>query len=768
VHYSVSVGNNTAGNCNIVGATVTLHCPAADGTPTGLAIVLAASLDMPFPTPTFVLNGDVQCTVVTTTSKTAQATVSITGGAGSCTLSDIDTASGSATATVGVRHPCVTITKLCPPACTPYGQPIVFTGVVHNCGDEPLDGTITDVPAATITPNSFTGLAPGADLPFTGTYTPSGTGAALCGPFSDTVTVNAIGVDSASPVTASATATDCPVCNNPCVNITKDCASIAPPSPLNRSDVDQTYTVSGIVSNCGNVPLVNVHVVDVITLHPANGGASSSTTVDVLVGGSLDIGATLPVTATITVPAGFCGTITDHFTVTADSICGGAAPSVTTPDCTVTVNCPPEICVTKQVTCSPASPGVCDDSLTYGESAAGVEGATKPSFCYKIVVTNCGQDSLHNVTISDPDLPGLTVPATLTIGQSVTLFASHSWGVSDSPHVNTVTVNGVGDSSGISVSDSDDATVTVVPISVICAVTLIASNDQDNNPNDNHLLLPPTDAGTTISGGFHVVVSNTGQSTVNVNVTEAFTGDVSLANCVVVDDTGTPVDPQPADFTAIPLAAGAHVNIICDINLGPAVCPAAAITVTVVGTAVATTDFPCIFDSNGNAIQTTPSQCSGSINCQTPTTCRTTGGGDLYNGDQNTDCVTTTTVLSPSQTPNGILLDHTSHGGQLGAPYSHEDCASILADPCIRGQWQHNRHFVGKANPRDVFEADFHSATPKGLYDTLLCACLGCCPGETTKKGPKGLFSGLGQHFELCNPAIIKNLGKWLEALKNI
>jgi hypothetical protein len=98
------------------------------------------------------------------------------------------------------------------------------------------------------------------------------------------------------------------------------------------------------------------------------------------------------------------------------------------------------------------------------------------------------------------------------------------------------------------------------------------------------------------------------------------------------------------------------------------------------------------------------------------------------------------------------VLNHISHGGQLGAPYSHEDCASLLADPCIRGQWQHNRHYQGKAHPRDIFEADFHSGTPKGLFDTLECACLGCCPGETDKKGPKGQFTGLGQHFELCNP----------------
>jgi hypothetical protein len=59
------------------------------------------------------------------------------------------------------------------------------------------------------------------------------------------------------------------------------------------------------------------------------------------------------------------------------------------------------------------------------------------------------------------------------------------------------------------------------------------------------------------------------------------------------------------------------------------------------------------------------------------------------------------------------------------------DCGEILGNPCIRGQWQHTRHFEGKANPRDVFTMNFHSTTPKGVYDSLNCACLGCCDPES-------------------------------------
>jgi hypothetical protein len=58
---------------------------------------------------------------------------------------------------------------------------------------------------------------------------------------------------------------------------------------------------------------------------------------------------------------------------------------------------------------------------------------------------------------------------------------------------------------------------------------------------------------------------------------------------------------------------------------------------------------------------------------------------------------------------------------------------------------------VGKANPREIFDMDFHSNTPKGIYDTLNCACLGCCDPATgafipPSQGP------LIHKFQLCNP----------------
>jgi hypothetical protein len=171
--------------------------------------------------------------------------------------------------------------------------------------------------------------------------------------------------------------------------------------------------------------------------------------------------------------------------------------------------------------------------------------------------------------------------------------------------------------------------------------------------------------------------------------------------------------------------------------------------VTVQGTAVASKDVPCVNDVNGNAIKTAPSSCAASVSCQTPVTCRVTGGGILVSNTFSTNCIVVATTLFDDMADSaGLVLNHISHGGQLGAPFSHMDCANRLGDPCITGQWQHNRHYGPQnSDPKDVIDADFHSNTPKGVYDTLDCACLPCCGGDGGGRTP-----GLAARFDLCNP----------------
>jgi hypothetical protein len=132
--------------------------------------------------------------------------------------------------------------------------------------------------------------------------------------------------------------------------------------------------------------------------------------------------------------------------------------------------------------------------------------------------------------------------------------------------------------------------------------------------------------------------------------------------------------------------------------------------------------------------------------CEQAVTCRVTGGGVLLPDTFDESCIRVNTVISPLQTPEGLLIKKITHGGQLGAPFSQEDCGAILGNPCIRGQWQHVRHYVGKANPRDVFDMNFHSVTPKGQFDSLMCACLGCCDPES------GAFITPITVGGICNP----------------
>jgi len=114
------------------------------------------------------------------------------------------------------------------------------------------------------------------------------------------------------------------------------------------------------------------------------------------------------------------------------------------------------------------------------------------------------------------------------------------------------------------------------------------------------------------------------------------------------------------------------------------------------------------------------------------------------------DCpVPNTEVLGPNC--NGKSAVKITHGGQLGAPFANATyCPSgtILpnGDPCIRGQLEHVRHYQGKNNPQTVVAVDnFHSNTPKGIFDMVQCACLPCC-----EAGGVGLAAA--DLKDLCNP----------------
>jgi hypothetical protein len=281
-------------------------------------------------------------------------------------------------------------------------------------------------------------------------------------------------------------------------------------------------------------------------------------------------------------------------------------------------------------------------------------------------------------------------------------------------------------------------------LSVSCDVSLTAALgfDLDNDPNDNHVTLAIDQQNNPI--GVTIRLHNPGPADLQV----AISGLPELVQCA---DGVTPVPPLTPVF--VPAEADVTVDMGCIL----ASCPGgASFTLAVVGTAVASSDVPCVHDANGNPIQTPASDCSAAVTCLTPASARVGGGGVLMPGDiAENECAPdlVTRVLGPRC--NGEEAVKITHGGQLGAPYSEASCGAVAAfpqgDPCIRGQWQHVRHYRGKANPRSFVSIDnTHSDRPIGLFDSLRAACLPCCENPAAG-GSLGTLCN-GDDHRLCGP----------------
>jgi uncharacterized repeat protein (TIGR01451 family) len=414
----------------------------------------------------------------------------------------------------------------------------------------------------------------------------------------------------------------------------------------------------------------------------------------------------------------------------------------------------PKICVTKEIKCYPASPlpnPICDPTDTYYKTDTGVNGA---AFCYRVIVSNCGIVSLTNITVWD-DNPlnqgGLGHPvqldfsscAPLLPGQSCTntywlTSPGSSWG--PKTNVNTVTATGIGN--GITTNATDRATNVVVPIGVSCQTTLYSSFNMTNCGNGGNQcdVVLPSDI-TNAPVQVVLTINNTGMADLSV----AISGLPQLVDC---DDDHTAL--QINNPTNIP--AGQSITIVGCVLVS---CPGGTnLPISVQGTAIASATVPCIYDANGNAKTTAVSQCPVCVSCCQPVSCRVTGGGTLYAGDVSHNCIDVVTTLSDDNT--SATVDHISHGGQLGAPFSQMDCATRLANPCIRGEWEHVRHYDNKQNGlQDAFDMNFHSANPNitGHFDTLMCACLPCCYNGTNYVGNQQPPPGWShKKFQVCNP----------------
>jgi len=560
---------------------------------------------------------------------------------------------------------------------------ITFGGSVMNTGDATLFNVSVSnsVNGGLTLVTNIASLAPGQSVGFNGSYVPNNP----CVPTTDTILVR--GTDELGlTVTSSCTAT----CSNvitPCIRVTKNCDTVL---------LGQANTVSGVVSNCGNITITNITVND--SLYGVVGSIAS-----------LAPGASQAYSRAVTNTS--CGDFPNTATATGTTICGQPVQHQANAVCTVI--CPPRICVVKDVACFlGTNSSDCPPSRPYepleagencgpfGQTATGVRGDSQyPAFCYRITVRNCGTITLTNVSVVDNEYGDLTTnftclaDRTLTPGESCTFTFKAEVGQN---LTNTVEAAGYSVATGQRTNAFDDAVVHVIPARITC----VKQFSVDGGPWVSDYEFTDQDVHTVV---WRVVLNNTGSA----NLLNVHVSDVS-SNLGCSFATVVPLIPAGGSVT---LGLCTNSSFVCTnsqdfVN-----------AVRVVSNQYSSTNAAeciCAYDIEGVRISVR-SECEARIRCTQPNACRVTGGGRQE---------------APEHTcPDDVR--YVTHGGQVGAPVGERTCAIdtnlpnyFLGNPCIHGRWTHVRHTQGG------LRGNFHAR----FFDTLDCACL------DTNVGPGGVY----------------------------
>ena len=258
------------------------------------------------------------------------------------------------------------------------------------------------------------------------------------------------------------------------------------------ADVGETIDYSFVVTNTGNVTLINVLVTD--PLVTVNGGPITLTV------GQVD-STTFTATYVITQADIDAGVVTNTATVTGEAPDGTTVSAMSNSVSTALTSCP-EIEIVKT--------GVWND--TNGDGCADV-GET---IDYSFVVTNTGNVTLTNVIVTDPLVAVVGGPITLTVGQvdSTTFTATYVITQADIDAgvvTNTATVTGEAPD-GTTVSAMSNSVSTTL---TSCAAIEIVKTGVWNDANGDGC----ADVGETIDYSF--TVTNTGNVILtNVLVTD--------------------------------------------------------------------------------------------------------------------------------------------------------------------------------------------------------------------------------------------------------
>jgi len=347
----VLVSTNATAICPLVSTpriVVTQTCPATPASPGGLLSYSGSISNAGNITLTNVVITNDRTGTTPVFSVAALAPGAILGFSGSYTVPTNSGCSSSSTLTGGGSDKCsgvrvtstasatcplltaprITVRQTCPTNLVAPGAVLTYTGTVSNSGNVTLTNVavVNNLPASNTVIFTVATLAPGAIANFTGSYqVPSN-----CCVVSSTVV--ATGRDNCTGVAVGDTFTaTCTVLTVPKIVVTKVC----PPTATRTGDLLQ---YSGVVSNAGNITLVNVTIVN------SQSGSSSP----VLGPITLAPRESVVYYAGYVVPSDFCGT--DTVVAQGLDVCNLAPAThsvtttcsiITTPRITVTKNCPP-------------------------------------------------------------------------------------------------------------------------------------------------------------------------------------------------------------------------------------------------------------------------------------------------------------------------------------------------------------------------------------------------------------------------------------------
>ncbi len=437
---------------------------------------------------------------------TASSTLSATGS-DRCSGNSVN---NSVTTTCPLQtSPQIAVTKNCPTTPPMGGTTLTFTGTVTNTGNITLLNVmvVNNQPVPNTAVFGPVTLAPGAGASFSGSYT---TPLNSC---SITDTLTARGTDKCSNLSVSNTVTaTCPLATAPRISVTLVC-------PTQISAGGSSMTLSGTVSNPGNVALNNVFVI-------INQPANNTSVIGPII---LAPNASANFTASFTAPLNACSV---NSIVTAR---GTDSCSQTVVSNTATANCPlltaPLIGVIQNCPVNPTSPG---GVLTYTGT-----------------VSNRGNITLTNVIVTS-DHTGSTPVATVAVlapGATASFTGSYT----------VPLTNGCSISSTVTATGRDQCSATLVTATSTATCPLLTSPAIKVT-----LACPatPTPLGGTLT--YTGTVSNSGNITLtNIVVVNNRTGNTPiftlafLAPRAVANFTGSyPVPPNCCTVSSTVSASG--------------------------------------------------------------------------------------------------------------------------------------------------------------------------------------------------------------------